>query len=222
MTKASDNAFPSLLITEGTEPSAPAAGKQRLYIDSTTKRLMRVPSTGTEVLLEPFQWSVPWTRGTSMPGSPVTGERITRTDLGLDFEYNGTRWLSTELHRHLIPISSAFMPITGSQVNRQVNPGVATLGLWVEDLVTGFLVASGGTALGASHKWVGVLATNTPTTLATVNIDSGASNAWRSDIQTIDVVVANTIIEFDLTWTKTGTPGNLYAFSFITFRLIGT
>jgi hypothetical protein len=48
MTKASDNAFPSLLITEGTEPSAPAAGKQRLYIDSTTHVLMLTNSSGTE------------------------------------------------------------------------------------------------------------------------------------------------------------------------------
>lgn len=48
MAKASDNAFPSLLITEGTEPSAPAAGKQRLYIDSTTHLLMLTNSSGTE------------------------------------------------------------------------------------------------------------------------------------------------------------------------------
>ena len=44
MTKASDNSFPSILITEGTEPSAPAAGKQRLYIDSTTHKLKRTDS----------------------------------------------------------------------------------------------------------------------------------------------------------------------------------
>jgi len=48
MTKASDNAFPSILITEGTEPSAPAAGKQRLYIDSTTHLVMVTNSSGVE------------------------------------------------------------------------------------------------------------------------------------------------------------------------------
>lgn len=52
MTKASDNAFPSILITEGTEPSAPAAGKQRLYIDSTTHKLKRTDSSGTDVTIE--------------------------------------------------------------------------------------------------------------------------------------------------------------------------
>jgi hypothetical protein len=52
MTKASDNAFPSILITEGTEPSAPAAGKQRLYIDSSTHKLKRTDSSGTDVTIE--------------------------------------------------------------------------------------------------------------------------------------------------------------------------
>lgn len=52
MTKASDNPFPSLLITEGTEPSAPAAGKQRLYIDSTSHHLSRTDSSGAEVDIE--------------------------------------------------------------------------------------------------------------------------------------------------------------------------
>lgn len=52
MVKASDNAYPSLLITEGTEPSAPAAGKQRLYIDSTSHHLMRTNSSGTETDIE--------------------------------------------------------------------------------------------------------------------------------------------------------------------------
>lgn len=34
MTKASDNAFPSLLVVEGSAPAAPAAGDHRLYVDS--------------------------------------------------------------------------------------------------------------------------------------------------------------------------------------------
>jgi hypothetical protein len=52
VTKASDNAFPSILITEGTEPAAPAAGKQRVYIDSTTHHLTRTNSSGTETDIE--------------------------------------------------------------------------------------------------------------------------------------------------------------------------
>ncbi len=50
--KASDNPYPSILIAEGTEPTAPAAGHQRLYIDSTTHHLKRTDSSGTDVDLE--------------------------------------------------------------------------------------------------------------------------------------------------------------------------
>lgn len=52
MTKASDNPFPSILIEESTEPSAPAAGHQRLYIDSTSHKLKRTDSSGTDVTIE--------------------------------------------------------------------------------------------------------------------------------------------------------------------------
>lgn len=62
MTKASDNAFPSILITEATEPSAPAAGKQRLYIDSTSHLLKATNSSGTERTIE---------AGTALVGASV-------------------------------------------------------------------------------------------------------------------------------------------------------
>ncbi len=53
--KGSDNPFPSILVDEGTEPSAPAAGHQRLYIDSTSHHLSRTDSSGTAVDLETNQ-----------------------------------------------------------------------------------------------------------------------------------------------------------------------
>ena len=47
MTKASDNEFPSLLVKEGTAPSSPAAGDQRLFIDSSDHLLKYKNSSGT-------------------------------------------------------------------------------------------------------------------------------------------------------------------------------
>ena len=40
MTKASDNAFPSVLLTEGGPPSAPAAGHQRLWTNSSNLNMI--------------------------------------------------------------------------------------------------------------------------------------------------------------------------------------
>src|SRR5512143_2718684 len=55
MTKFSDNPTPSLLVVEGTEPAAPAAGRQRLYIDSSSHHLSRTDSGGVQVDLETNQ-----------------------------------------------------------------------------------------------------------------------------------------------------------------------
>jgi len=49
---ASDNPFPSFLVTEGSAPSSPAAGKQRLYIDSADHKLKRKNSSGTVTTIE--------------------------------------------------------------------------------------------------------------------------------------------------------------------------
>lgn len=47
MTKASDNEFPSLLVKEGTAPSSPASGDQRLFVDSSDHLLKLKNSSGT-------------------------------------------------------------------------------------------------------------------------------------------------------------------------------
>ena len=91
--KASDNAFPSILITEGTEPSAPAAGKQRLYIDSTTHVLMLTNSSGTETAVggtSTAAWTAytpSWTAVTTNPtlgSSTISGRYLlTGTKTGI-------------------------------------------------------------------------------------------------------------------------------------------
>jgi hypothetical protein len=62
---ASNNAFTSLLITEGTEPTAPAAGKQRLYVDSTTHLLKRTDTSGVERTIEAALYDINAQTGTS-------------------------------------------------------------------------------------------------------------------------------------------------------------
>lgn len=47
MTKASDNAFPSVLLVEGSTPTSPSAGQDRLFVDSADHLLKLVNSSGT-------------------------------------------------------------------------------------------------------------------------------------------------------------------------------
>lgn len=46
MAKASDNPFPSVLLVEGGTPATPAAGQQRLFVDSTDGALKKVDDAG--------------------------------------------------------------------------------------------------------------------------------------------------------------------------------
>lgn len=227
MTKASDNAFPSVLVTEGTEPSAPAAGKQRLYIDSTSHHLSRTDSSGTEVDLETNQ-AGSIASGTSFPVGPADGDLYYRTDLDLLCRYRstGTRWVSATLYDDAIGAgTTAVLPLTGTTTgNRVAIPFAGSLGLWLEEFWATFYVAGGGTALGASHKWVCTLVSQpAASTLQTLNIDSGSSAAWRnSGALSIAAASATTEFEWEVTSTKTGTPGNLYILPRIRYRLILT
>lgn len=52
MAKASNNQFPSVLFTEGTVPDGPAAGDQRVYIDTADHHLKRVDENDAVVDIE--------------------------------------------------------------------------------------------------------------------------------------------------------------------------
>lgn len=100
---------------------------------------------------------------------------------------------------------------------------------WLETVRVSVFVGGGGSALSASHKWVGVLqktqqdsATNT--TLTTINLDSGSSAVWRDFEVTLDVLLNNGTIHdsMQFVWTKTGTPGTLTTALTLVYRLVET
>lgn len=79
MAKASDNEFPSLLVKEGSAPSSPAAGDQRVYIDSADHQLKRKNSSGTVTVVEgglADQGIITYLDGTvaAAPGTPAAGK----------------------------------------------------------------------------------------------------------------------------------------------------
>lgn len=71
MAKASNNQFPSVLFAEqGSAPAGPAAGDQRIFIDSSDHHLKRVDSAGAVVDLETD--GTPDAANTSFTGSVAT------------------------------------------------------------------------------------------------------------------------------------------------------
>jgi hypothetical protein len=172
--------------------------------------------------------------GTSFPGSPSTGDRYWRTDLEMEFFYDGTRWLSTTLHNITIALHNVTdvkqnFSATTSAANRGPAPALSGgSDIWLEEWIVGFTV-TGGTALGASHKWVGDLiaiqdGTASTTSIEFVNIDSGSSGVFRRSVVTIAALMNNGTAHdlLQVNWTKTGTPGTLQGYHEVTYRIVAT
>lgn len=178
--------------------------------------------------------------GTSFPGSPSTNDLFRRTDLKMIFFYDGTRWLSEQLFTiQPIPYLAGANPGNTGDLQSVLNATNTTSprwpvpsfqggsNLWLVDYTVAFAVASGGSALSASHKWVGGLfamdaAFASTGAIATITIDSGASNAFRRTTVAIGAALAATALVFSITWTKTGTPGTLQTGDSLSYRIIAT
>ena len=162
--------------------------------------------------------------GSSFPGSPSSGQFFWHTTRRLEYFYDGTRWLTTVLYEIPMGIELALQPFAASTTsNRVMVPHAGVYDLWLEGFQASFYVVTGGTALGASHKWVCVLSKQPASIgLATVNIDSGASATFRNSGQiAIGALVGTTNFTFDVLTTKTGTPGNLHFWPTIRYRMVG-
>ena len=174
--------------------------------------------------------AVAWNSGTSFPGSVVTGDRYWRTDHGMEFYYDGTRWLSTQLFSiQLIAANTtpsglmSFSATTADALRCPVPDKFAGTDIWLERWRTGYNVESGGSALSASHKWVlTIKAYASGSTHATQNIDSGSSAVWLTAGGDINALTGATDGMMSGTWTKTGTPGNLFAYTQILYRIVTT
>jgi hypothetical protein len=170
--------------------------------------------------------------GSSFPGSPSSGQFFHHTTRRQNYYYDGTRWLSDVIYQMPVGAGDAVGAISasGNLSRAPVPPLSSNADVWLEQAVCHFYVGGGGTALGASHKWVGVLekledggAGSSGTAIATFNVDSGASDAFRQTSVNINALMNNgtTHVGLAVDWTKTGTPGTLRAFVVLTYRLVG-
>lgn len=171
-----------------------------------------------------------WRGGSSaFPGSPSTHDRYYRTDLEQWFYYDGTRWLTVQLFTLLLAQAPGAAALAASLAATLSTPMPVSPGsdIWLDKLYTQFFV-NAGTALSGSHSWVGAFnkrpTGNTDTLVATVTINSGSSSVWRTDTTTIGALQNNGTTHYvsSQAWTKTGTPGNLSYYSYLTYRIVAT
>lgn len=152
---------------------------------------------------------------------PATNDRFFRTDLGIEFYYDGTRWVSTTLYSDVLGDGTARSGTTGAGSYAVAFAGVYDL--WLVSMDLTFYVTA-GTALDGSNKWV-VDAVKQPAsaTIATWTIDSGASAAWRkADNYAIGALLGTGNNGLYIQVTKTGTPGNIQVMPRLNYRVVAT
>lgn len=203
--------------------SNPMTTAEDIIVGGASGVLARKAKGAAGAALSIINSGVAWNSGTSMP-TGATGDRYWRTDAesGMEFRYDGTRWKSEKMWLPM-PTADNTVPQTATGTSHRVCLPIGGTGFRVEDFFVSFLVLN-GTALDASNKWVLTLKNGvTAATLATVNINTGSVNAWRSSgLVSVATSVATTEFELEVLATKTGTPGNLYMTPMLTGYVLQT
>lgn len=159
-----------------------------------------------------------WSSGTSMPGSPVTGQRITRTDLGMDFSFDGTRWLSTTLYRE--PIGHG-----------ETAQGTATAGVYLRGRA-GWSPTFSDVWITTIYCWTLVTGTNDGSHFYTMTVYGGSSlGSFTTAADTVGTgtthnIAVNALLgtnyEYEVSVGKTSTPGNCFVEASVAYRIVGT
>lgn len=164
--------------------------------------------------------------GSAFPSSPYTGRRFFRTDLGMQFYYDGSQWLSTQV----------FTCNVGFTALSSLSATTANVGWGAIDLMggsnayllkaTAFAFVNPGTALGASHSWSFPIdkaqdSSTTLTTVATPILNSGPDGVRQATVS-INALLngGSTYDGFRFGVTKVGTPGAIFCSVVVTYRVV--
>lgn len=172
--------------------------------------------------------AVIWNAGTSFPASKATNDRYWRTDLDLEFYWDGTQWLSTTLYREPI-----VMPDTGTITNAltvnssigRFTPWAATFDLWLVAMYTTTFVSTTNNGTNfwtiALKKYQSDFATNVTAASRSTSADA-ASTVIKAETAIGALWVPATYPIGQIEATKTLTPGSLSAPAVaLSYRLVG-
>lgn len=163
--------------------------------------------------------------GTSFPGSPSTLDKYWRTDImgGMEFFYDGTRWVSTQIF-HTSPHNRGLS--TGISATTYIDTQTfdADYDCWVINAHLGWYVTS---VNNSSNYWslrAWNMASGAQTTLYDTHSD-GAVASWRLNNVAMNLVAAsaaNTLPGYHFYVVKSGSPGTLDFDAYFSYRLIAT
>ena len=165
-----------------------------------------------------------YSEGTSFPGSPTAGDKFYRTDLNWLCFYDGTRWMTCHEYSDPIAIQDLLTPWASGGVTTGYLPARRDYQMYLTRLTGNALIV--GTN-DASNYWTLALRYKNSANAATT-ITSGTTASFPPNVNNDCSIAINSTLDssaffIDILVTKTvGSPGALYLFSTLNYRLIVT
>ena len=151
------------------------------------------------------------------------GDRYYRTDLALEFYWDGTRWVTTTLYQYAMGVGDvAQNTTTAGTYGRWTPPSALDMYVTTVALATYVNSTNDGTKYWSFdvRKLTSAVAS---TSLGTANTSADSAGAIYLHTVTVNaVVVVATYLWIDLNVAKTSTPGNLRVVATMNYRLVST
>lgn len=194
------------------QTGADAFTKRAIGASSSTDILDRAAGDGRYA---PIASVIP--SGTAFPGSPSTGDLFRRTDRNIEYFYDGTRWLSTQLYTlDILRQGTTSIGSTVSTLTRVANPWSGECDIYVEDGVFGYyLTSSGDWTLSIQQT----TASGTTTLVSSGNLTT--ATAWTTVRTAHNAVVSSSVVQFECTATENSGSTAIYPVFALTYRLVG-
>ena len=156
--------------------------------------------------------------GTAFPLSPTIGDKFFRTDRTIEYYWNGSYWVSTQVYD--ISFNHAENQSASGRNSRRTVPYYGVYSLWLESMESMYYVSALGGVWNLRLNYANV--TNTSTTIADIPI-SGYSTAdnWYHGRTDLSQVLAADAIQLEFTPTEVSDGANIYAQLLVHYRLVG-
>lgn len=154
-------------------------------------------------------------KGTAFPTSPVTDQIFYRTDRRIEYFYDGTRWLSTQLFTLHAPQDGSYT-VTSANRFRTAIPWGSVYDIYILYISISYIfVGTGGwtTTFNANKGST----TTSVGTIVVATANSGDHYFAKTDIN----AVYSAYFDLDYTFTKNSGSATFYPMPAMTYRLIG-
>lgn len=173
----------------------------------------------------PISGSASVPSGTAFPLYRSVGDRFWRTDIlgGMEFAWNGTRWVSTTLYSHPFGPGDHVLPFVGPviSIGRLALPFGGTYDIWVQTIDAFTYVISGN---GAIHYWtISVVRNPSASALGSFTTGADTSAVWTRHSIAVNALNGTSDVEMEIVATYTdGAVGGIYVGGQINYRVVGT